>query len=155
MKVVTITEENAIKAYTEGTAKQKEMLINLCGKNLFLKDPKDRIKTFEDACEDQETSVEAFKEKYGFLDKSSYAFEQLKVITRSLNGGVVMDYKNTSVYKYHPYFYAEGHAKGFSFHDSDYGYELSVVSSRLCFLTADLATYAGKQFTEIYKAYLN
>jgi hypothetical protein len=112
----------------------------------------DRIKTFEDAC--KETGIypsELSVSGEGITDdhmKGIAAFHKLTIIAKALNGEWVPDWNNTSEYKYYPYFDIKN---GFVFYDCGCYYRSSHVGSRLCFKSDELATYAGKQFLDLYK----
>lgn len=155
MTNLEVNKENAVKAYTAADDKTKTLLANLFGKKTFITDTKELIKTFEDACEAEGIDYEDFLLENGHLPKDEYAYKQLKIIVKALNGGEVLDYKDATVTKYYPYFYSAGSGSGFSFSDAYYVIDHSYVGSRLLLKTSALATYAGKQFTEIYSQYLN
>lgn len=112
----------------------------------------DRIKTFEDAC--KETGIfptELTVTGTGITDdhmKGIAAFHKLTIIAKALNEGWKPDWKNSSEYKYYPYFDMEN---GFVFVDFGCSRQRSLVGSRLCFKSSELATYAGKQFLDLYK----
>ena len=89
------------------------------------------------------------------LPEDVQAYMQLTYIAKAINGGEWMDYSDTSVNKYFPWFHASGSASGFSCVDYGYGRSNSLVSSRLCFKTREMAIYAGKQFLDIYNQYIN
>lgn len=114
----------------------------------------DRIKTVADAVNfiGMETEND-FILRTSHLAPHKIALEKLEVITLALNEGKEMRYDETT-YLYYPYFRVSK-AGAFSFRVSYYARESSFVSSRLCFLSAELATYAGEQFIDIYQAYLN
>ena len=46
----TISRENVITAYDNTNDAGRKLLENLFGKEVFTKDVKERVKTFEDAC---------------------------------------------------------------------------------------------------------
>lgn len=112
----------------------------------------DRIKTFEDAC--KETGIyptELSISGTGTTDddiKAVAAFHKLTIIAKALNEGWKPNWSDSSEYKYYPWFNLEN---GFVFYDYVYYYRYSSVGSRLCFKSSELATYAGKQFIDLYK----
>lgn len=117
-----------------------------------------KIKTFEDACvalnlnPNHLPDVSAIPER---MRKRTIADYKLCVIAEALNEGWQPDWSNYSEYKYFPYFDVEASKEtpsgsGLSFHGCDYSGSRTVVGSRLCFRTRELAVYAGKQFIEIY-----
>ncbi len=155
METLDVNKENAVKAYAEADPKTKSLLANLFGKKTFISDTRELIKTFEDACEFEGIDPDQFASDNEDLSPDEYAYKQLKIIVKALNGGEVQDYKDASVWKYYPYFNSTGSGSGFSCSDSYYDYGYSFVGSRLLFKTSDLAVYAGKKFTSIYNQYLN
>lgn len=118
----------------------------------------DRVKTFEDACEVVGTIPENVKSliSYSGIDtdmKASVAHMKLQIIARALNEGWKPDWTKSSEYKYHPWFnFSSG--SGLSFRGCGCRYSYSGVGSRLCFKSSELATYAGKQFTDLYKDFM-
>jgi hypothetical protein len=116
----------------------------------------DEIKTFEDACKklgilELVPDFSTLPEKYR---ASIYAHYKLMIIADALNEGWIPDWTNSREYKYYPWFeMGSPSGVGFSCDGYDLWYTLSGVGSRLCFKTAELARYAGKQFEELYKEY--
>lgn len=113
----------------------------------------DRIKTWADVLEYNRTSQEVFDDQFDMLDEQGYANEQVKLIALALNEGVIMNPFNESQYKYYPYFYVNNGAfvyNGFRLWDVN-----TNVGSRLCFVSSELAIYAGKTFIDIYTKLLS
>ena len=113
------------------------------------------IKTFEYACAFEGIDPVEWLEERKSLATDERAYGKLRIIVKAINGGIAMDYKDTSVYKRYPWFNAVGSGAGFSFNADDYGRSYSGVGSRLCFTTADRVKYAATQFIEIYNEYIN
>jgi hypothetical protein len=118
----------------------------------------DRVKTFEDACDVVGTLPDNVKTllSYNGIDgemRASVAHMKLQIIAKALNEGWVPNWNKSSEYKYHPWFDFSS-SSGFSFSVYDCGCSRSPVGSRLCFKSRELAEYAGKQFTELYKDYM-
>ena len=154
MENLEITKEKALATYAQSDEKGKTFLENLFGKKVFVTDTTELIKTFNDACLAEGTTESEFGKKYGHLEEDEYAYMQLKLITKALNGGEVMEYDG-STYLYFPYFNSKGSKVGFSFYDFYYDVSCSLVSSRLCSKNSKLAVYSGKQFLSIWDSYLN
>ena len=74
------------------------------------------------------------------------------VVAKALNDGWVANWDDHNEYKYYPWFYL-----GKNFHYIDYfaWYSFSNASSRLSLKSSKLATYAGKQFKEVYEKFMN
>ena len=118
-------------------------------------DIKDKVKSFEDACKVLDITpsvpvVTGIPEKY---QKPLIANYQLMVIAEALNEGWTPDWSNGELDKWYPWFKMDDSSSAgrFSFCDSAELCSGSLVGSRLCFKSKDLATYAGTQFLDIYK----
>lgn len=115
-----------------------------------------KIKTFEDACKalgldpSKLPDVSALPEKHM---NSIIAYFKLVIIAEALNQGWEPDWSDEDECKYYPWFWMDQPGSGFSYFGSDYSYSSSIVGSRLCFQTRELAEYAGKQFLELYQQY--
>jgi hypothetical protein len=119
------------------------------------KDIKERIKTFADVLNHLNIDEDDFDDENEGLQIDEIAYKKVKLIVKVLNEGWIPDWMD-SEYKYFPWFDMKGSSSGsgFSFCDcGDWG-TYSSVGSRLCFKSRELAEYAGKQFTEIYKQYM-
>lgn len=158
METLNINKANALTAYEQANDKGKALLSNLFGKEVFAKA---RFKTFEDIktladaidyLGEEDEQVKELRNTTGSKDTVAYA--QLKVIVKAINDGVVMDGTDLKVYKYYPWFKSGG-KNGFSCCYCDFTYAFSCVGSRLCYISSDRATYAGKQFLSIYNSYIN
>lgn len=113
------------------------------------------IKTFDDACAAVGVDPVSFHNRNKHLSDDTYAYEQLKIISKALNGGSHMDYEDTDEYKYYPWFNSVGSSSGFSYLVFDFDPSTSRVASRLTYKTSDIAKYAGTQFLDIYSKYIN
>lgn len=119
----------------------------------------ERVKTFEDACDELGIEPNDFftgevcNELHGDI-KSIVAYAQMIIICRALNEGWTPDWNNEIQYKYSPYFKMKA-GFGFSYTDCATWRTSTTVCSRLCFKTRELAEYAGTQFETIYNDFLN
>jgi hypothetical protein len=155
-KTIPIIEENAVKAYNNTTCSTvKKTLEDLFGKETFKPlNITDRVKTYEDAC--AVLGIDP-QERLPFEDPGSKdnaainAYAKLFIIAQALNQGWKPDWSNSNEYKWYPYFDMQAGA-GLSYYDFVGWDSFSGVGSRLCFKSRELAEYAGKQFTDIYKA---
>lgn len=118
----------------------------------------DKIKTYEDACKDLNIDpIEnlPFKEVATPDQKAINAFAKLIIIVKALNEGWTPDWKNSSQWKYYPWFRMGGSVgSGFSFGGSVYDYSSSGLGSRLVLKNDELATYVGNQFKELYEDWM-
>ena len=118
-------------------------------------DIKDKVKSFEDACKVLDITpsvpvVTGIPEKY---QKPLIANYQLMVIAEALNEGWTPDWSNGEFDKWYPWFDMNDSSSAgrFSFNDAGNRRSVSVVGSRLCFKSEELADYAGTQFLELYR----
>lgn len=112
----------------------------------------DRIKTFQDACE--ELGIDS-NELHLHDDYGVSAFIKLQIIVKALNEGWIPDWKNSSQYKYYPYFKTSESGAGFSLVYFDSWITGTFVGSRLCYKNSELAMYAGEQFSDLYNQFLS
>ena len=100
MDNLTISRENALAAYDNADANGRELLEHLFGKDLFVKkDIFQRVKTFEDACNElsrmaergDETAADILADyetnSDNILVKQTLAMMKLNIITYALNEG--------------------------------------------------------------------
>lgn len=116
------------------------------------KDIKERIKTIDDVLEDNNIT-EAQLDKM-FANAPEHLKHQLiaELLCKSLNEGWEPNWDDSNEYKYYPWF--KMGSPGFRFSDCDGWGTGSGVGSRLCFKNRDLAKYAGKTFTDLYKQFM-
>jgi len=152
MTNLSITPIQARKAWNNADNKGKNLLEDLLGKDVFEnKDIRDLIKTLDDAYEATKRPVLDFS----FLpdDIRDYFKAQYDVITiaEALNEGWCPDWDNSNEPKWRPWFIMDPSA--FAFAGSDYAYSgaLAGSGSRLHFKSEELATYAAKQFPDVWK----
>ena len=155
MKTLQITEQNARKLYAKASAEFRTTLEDTFGKEFFSMNITERIKTYKDACDElgEQPINEDLLRSVGFTEHE-INYRKIKTITKALNEGWVADYTNDKQEKWWPWF--EVSSSGFVF-DGRYCYYSAVSAgngSRLCFKDSDLAEYAGKQFTELYKNFI-
>lgn len=94
---ITIQKENVLQAYKQATLEQKALLENIFGKDMLLpKDIRERIKTFEDACNElgeNNELVQAYRTAEfnisGYLEDilDVIAYLKLRIISAALNEG--------------------------------------------------------------------
>ena len=119
------------------------------------KDIKERIKNFDDVLKENGVDIAVFQNSLKGLSEDEAAYKQVKEIVKAFNEGWYPDWTDSSQYKYYPYFkMGSPSGGGFSCNGCDGWNSDSVVGSRLCFKSADLAKNAGKLFEGIYKEFL-
>jgi len=120
------------------------------------------LKTFEDACKveklDPKKVIPDFK-LYPVKDrKAMIAHTKLVIIARALNklANQGKQFKPkwgpSTDWKYYPWFEMGG-SSGFRYDGYVTWRSSSHVGSRLCFISSEVAEYAGKQFIKLYKEY--
>jgi hypothetical protein len=112
MQTITIEKDNAIKAYKEADDKGKTLLTNLLGKKHFLLKITDRIKSFEDACEELGLNPNDPMFTEGTPDVIAYN-KLTKAIIPALNEQWTPDWTNTNQRKWYCWFKYE--SAGFRF----------------------------------------
>lgn len=122
----------------------------------------DEVKSYEDACRvlGYNVTEDSVLRKEGFRP-DEIARRKLETIAEALNEGWAPDWNNTKEDKYYPWFFIQPHGGADKSDGLAYAYTNSAASrasahfgSRLCYKTRDLATYAGKQFKELYEIML-
>ncbi len=149
-------DNTTAKAIYRDPVQVKGLLEQAFGKQFFSEKITDRIKTFLDACESLNISLDWFEQQTQFDSPDEKAYKKMKIIARALNEGWTPNWNDGDECKWHPWFYLDG-PSGFRFHVSlyVYTYSYSAGSSRLCFKSRELSDYAAKQFLAIYKDLFN
>ena len=115
-----------------------------------------KIKTFEAACKalklDPKKCLPDVKGMPKHHQEATLAHAKLVIITEALNEGWKPNWKNGQWDKWYPWFDLSS-GSGLSLHGAANRGSYSCVGSRLCFKSQDLAEYAGKKFSALYKAY--
>lgn len=154
-KVLEISAATARRLYKDSSNEFKATLEETFGKEFFSVKITDRVKTYEDACvETGEIPLnEADMLKAGFTP-DEIAYRKMKTITKALNEGWIADWKDGDQQKWIPWFRLS--SAGFVFYGTYYRYSSATAGdgSLLCFKSDELATYAGKQFTDLYKSFI-
>jgi len=128
----------------------------------ILSEPKnimEAVKTFDDALEIYKSTQHISKEIQTLLDYKGSDAEviamqgvaQINIIRAVLNQGWAPNWKNSSEYKYYPWFNMSGVGLSCNVYDSSGA--RTGVGSRLCFKSSELAKYAGTQFINIYEKF--
>ena len=184
MSEIKITTEKVREAYKKGNDCVKSVLHNLFGEDVCApKNVMDRVKTFEDACIETGTDIQAFNEMTKNLDEHVVTYMKLSIIVKALNEDDKFPYFTKDEWRYYPYFwlytkdeYEKMNAKDrekisrvlFRSYSNAYSYggvadayaryaalyTYSVVGARLAFRNKELALYAGKQFIDLYVKHL-
>lgn len=153
MKSLQINEKDARRLYKEGSSEFRTVLETTFGEEFFNSKVTDRVKTYEDACEElgEQPLDEPTLLKLG-VTPHEIITRRLETITKALNGGKVIDVYSSED-RWFPYFYHNGSPSAFAFDDSSYAYSHAIAGSgsRLSFVSKELSNYAGTQFTDLYR----
>lgn len=91
---ITVQKEDILKAYNQASEEQKALLENIFGKEIFVpKDIKERVKTFEDACEvlgEEHSYVQEYRGVANInfdFTQDIIAYLKLRIICAALNEG--------------------------------------------------------------------
>ena len=150
MKTTTLSRELALKMY-QGTDEQMKAFALENYPELGMKIPV-RVNTFQDAC--AITGNDPNSGFYTELRPHENAQRKIETIVQALNEGWKPNLSDLSERKYYPYFERSSSGSGFSCYGYGYDYSVSAVGSRLYLKSQELAVYAGKQFTDLYKVML-
>ena len=122
-----------------------------------IKDIKERVKSFEDALAvTGRPALPDFSNVPADLRDYFEAQYKVVVIAEALNERWTPDWTDHDQEKWFPWFHHPVSSSGFVFNGTFYYYSAAGAGygSRLCFKDSDLAEYAGKQFTELYKNFI-
>lgn len=150
-KQTTLSRELALKMYT-GTDEQMKAFA-LENYPEFGMKIQDRVKTFEDACLVVGISPIANRFTDTNLLPHEIAARKVETIVEALNEGWQPNMSDMTEKKYYPWF-DRSSGSGFSYYGYDCDDSGSGVGSRQYLKSSELAIYAGKQFTDIYKVML-
>lgn len=182
---IKIQKENILKAYNNATEENKKMLEALFGKETFKPaDIRERIKTFEDACNALGSDSQEVCDYHYLVDSKCasddiLAFSKIRIIVKALNEGWKPTFSEDE-YRFYPWYYLytkeeyenlskeekkknckkidsiDGANCGLAFAYSSHAWSRSdsSLSARLAFRTRELAEYAAVQFIEIYEKFM-
>ena len=121
-----------------------------------------QLKTFESACKieglDPKKVLHTFSGFPRKDRKSMIAHSKLVIIVRAANRLAndgkewKPDFDNADQAKYEAWFYKG--SSGFRFYDGDRWFSYSLVGSRLCFISKEVAEHTAKKFIKLYNEYL-
>lgn len=148
MENLTISKENAIKAFDEANAKGKNLLKNLFGEKVFVKNIIERIDSLQAALEYNGKTIEQFELETEHDTDAQKADKEIEEISLALREGKELTMGQRW---YYPYFSRNtGSAVGFSCGDYHCDLAYACVGARRSVDTSEKAIYMGKQFIDIY-----
>ena len=151
-KVLKLTETKARQLYPTASPELKEILESTFGLEALSQKITDRVKSYQDACrETGETPIDENALRAAGVPDDEIVYKMLKTITRALNGKWKANWADGNQKKWFPWFRLS--SSGFVFDGSYYRYSdpRAGHASRLCFESDELATYAGKQFLDVWQ----
>ena len=121
-----------------------------------------KIKTFEDACSALGVDATALPDFSMIPEnhrKALLTHYKLVIVAEALNEGWKPDWSNNDECKYTPWLSVDEDKNkpsgfGLSCHGYAGWYTGTLVGSRLCFKSRELARYAVENFTELYEDYM-
>ena len=184
-KELKISAEDALAAYNNTDANGRELLEHLFGEDIFQpKDIKERVKTFEDACNElgeEHPLVKEYLDLVMYIKQDLTAYLKLRIITAALHEGWEPTFDKDEL-RYYPWFYLytqkeyeeldedekkecrvvgrsnyNANASGglvYAHAGSASSYSYAYYGSRLAFKTRELGEYCGKQFKDIWADFL-
>lgn len=108
----------------------------------------DRVKTYEDACR----ITGDYPDLHQGLSRAEIAYRKLCVIIKALNEGWKPCFGDSNQYKYFPYFKLEDGCQVFD--GVDFWVPRADVPAPSFFKSRELAEYAGTQFIDLYRDWL-
>lgn len=156
-KELVINEKNAKFFYKMASDELKKELENSFGKAFFQSDITDRVKSLKDAFKvTGRPETPSFSDLPEDLRPFFQAIYNVVVINEALNEGFRGNIYNKDEARYYPWFRPSGSPSSFRFDVATYDYSIAYAGtgSRLCLKNDNIASYAGKQFTEEYRKML-
>lgn len=155
MKKLQIDEVNARKLYPTASKEWKTTLEDTFGKEFFSQKITDRMKTWEDICEElniDPVSSLPFRKAKDKTERFLNASFQISKISEVLNEEVILDFNNSSTYKYYPYFTRKGSV--WLVYSCSFIFVFACMGFGSYYKSSELAIFAGNQFLDIYSDYL-
>ena len=157
MKTTTVSlktlenQEAKLKQELELIAKKKEEL----AKKFFKLTSVLELRDFNDvvSAAKERNLIKKWTTQRSTEEDHEYAYRQLVLIVKVLNEGWTPNWNDDCEKKHYCWFSV---SSGFAFDATNFTYVYAnmLTGSRLCFKSRELAEFAGKTFTDIYKAYL-
>ena len=149
-------KEQIITTYINGNDKEKQLLENIFGKEIFMTNETDPVKIFENFLKSKGLSIQdyplPYKKPTSTEEEAINAFYMLRSIAKILKKDWTPDW-NDKKEKWFPVFNMSG-GVGFSYSHSNFGPSFSTVGSRLCFPTEEMSDFFGKEFLIIHRIVL-
>lgn len=151
MITLQLSNKSAREIYPKADSALKQVLEGSAPAGFFSLDITERVKSYEDACEEKGIDPVKSLPFSGATDTLSVWMNSvfmLAVICEVLNEGWFPDYTDADQEKWYPIGRKDG-PSGFRFGDSGCDNTLTYVGSRLCLKNKKLSDYLFSQFTEL------
>lgn len=152
--ILQIEASNAVKAYESAPAKFRPVLENLFGKNVFVKNIRERLQSFDDVLEYHGHTQESFSKWCDGLRPHEIGARKEELIVAAYNEGALPDWTD-GTYKRYPIFnMPDPSGAGFAYLDFGHWYTYSGVCARLVFVgpeSLENLKDAVKKFLPEYK----
>jgi len=159
-KTITILEDNAVKAYKEGTPEIRKMLTILCPAGIFKASPKrDYIDTFELVCQDAGMDIADYEISDGMTYKEKWTkdLDALMLLEKVFNVRPInrADISENKWYPWHNVVKDGKEPAGFrlSFDDCLFVSSLAGIGARPEFLEEADSKHAGITFMWLYQRF--
>lgn len=158
MRTISITENNALKAYNGADASGQKLLMDLFGKDQLKVNIMDRMNSFEDACAIKGVNPDdiiPFKNPKNDYQRGQNASGMLDLMIDVANEGWVANYDDKKEKKWEPIFEKiTGGGFGFSITFYVFWHTNAGAGSRRVFKDSDLCKAFAIKFSDIYNIYL-
>lgn len=154
MKTLKLDDKDAIALYKTADPAMKTLLEKNWGKDFFTKKITDKIDNIYDVCEIlgiEYDNVIIFRKPNNTFEKYINACALIPKIVEAYNEGTILDWTNTSIYKYLPYFKKTG--SGWSFLSYFFWASSSAGSASHHFKDPEHLKDAVRKFEHIYIDY--
>ena len=145
--MLTLEKSEAKQLYPQAPDWLKKKMDQEFGAGFHISSIIDRIKTFNDACKEENKTPDQVYVSTDSVDEKAY--KKLKLIAKVINEGWEPDWDNDKQKKWYPWFRL---SSGFGFSASFYNSANAGTDagSRLCFESKEKSDYVAKQFIDLY-----
>ncbi|KQS45929.1 hypothetical protein ASG38_15075 [Flavobacterium sp. Leaf359] len=132
--ILQIEASNAVKAYESAPPKFRPVLENLFGKNVFAKNIRERLQSFDDVLEYHGHTQESFAKWCEGLRPHEIGNRKEELIVAAYNEGKIADWRDGTPKRYPIFNMPDPSGAGFAYYDYVRWYSASVVGARLVFI---------------------
>lgn len=136
-KILQIQADNAIRAYEKAPEKIKTVLVELFGKDVFVKDIRSRLQNFNDVLEYHGYTSASFEKWCCGLRPHEVGTRKEELIVAAYNEGVIADWSDGTPKVWARFRMPDPSGAGFACNDFVYWTSTSDVGARLVFVGPD------------------